>query len=98
MVIEITKQIAPILDDRIEDEVALRNGEGGEQTMADVKVYGAPWCPDCRRSKQFFAEMRIPYDWIDIAQDEDGVRVVNEKNAGQQILPPILFDDGSFLT
>ena len=50
--------------------------------MADVKVYGAPWCPDCRRSKQFFAEMRVPYDWIDLDQDEDGVRVVTEKIDG----------------
>ena len=65
--------------------------------MADVKVYGAPWCPDCRRSKQFFAEMRVPYDWIDIDQDEDGVRVVKEKNDGKQIIPTIVFEDGSFL-
>ena len=65
--------------------------------MADVKVYGAPWCPDCRRSKQFFAEMRIPYDWIDIDQDEDGARIVKEKNAGKQIIPTIIFEDGSFL-
>ena len=65
--------------------------------MADVKVYGAPWCPDCRRSKQFFGEMRIPYDWIDIDQDEDGVRVVKEMNDGKQVIPTIVFEDGSFL-
>ena len=68
-----------------------------EMDMADVKVYGAPWCPDCRRSKQFFAEMRVQYDWIDIDQDEDGARIVKEMNDGKQIIPTIVFDDGSFL-
>ena len=33
--------------------------------MAELKVYGAPWCPDCRRSKAFLSEHRIDYDRID---------------------------------
>lgn len=41
--------------------------------MAGVKVYGAPWCPDCRRSKQFLGEQRIAYDWIDIDREPDGI-------------------------
>lgn len=62
-----------------------------------IKVFGAPWCPDCRRSKQFLAEMRIPYEWIDIDQDEDAAAFVREKNDGKQIIPTIIFQDGSFL-
>jgi len=62
-----------------------------------IKVYGAPWCPDCRRSKQFLGEMRIPYEWIDIDQDEAGAAFVREKNDGKQIIPTIIFPDGSFL-
>lgn len=65
--------------------------------MADVKVYGAPWCPDCRRSKSFLGEMRIPYEWIDIDKDVSGAQFVREKNDGKQIIPTITFDDGSFL-
>ena len=65
--------------------------------MADVKVYGAPWCPDCRRSKRFLGEMRIPYDWIDIDQDPAAAQVVREKNNGKQTIPTIIFKDGSFL-
>ena len=38
---------------------------------ANVAVYGAPWCPDCKRSKQFLGEQRVPYDWVDIDQDEE---------------------------
>ena len=62
-----------------------------------IKVYGAPWCPDCRRSKQFLGEMRIPYEWVDIDQDPAAAQVVREKNQGKQIIPTIVFEDGSFL-
>ena len=59
--------------------------------MPDIKVYGAPWCPDCRRSKQFLGEMRLPYEWIDIDQDPAGAQVVRDKNNGKQIIPTIIF-------
>jgi thioredoxin reductase (NADPH) len=62
-----------------------------------ITVYGAPWCPDCRRSKQFLAEQRIPYDWVDIDKDPNGAALVREKNGGRQVIPTIVFEDGSFL-
>jgi thioredoxin reductase (NADPH) len=64
---------------------------------AKITVYGAPWCPDCRRSKQFLGEMRVPYDWVDIDQDETAREFVRQKNGGRQIIPTIAFEDGSFL-
>jgi thioredoxin reductase (NADPH) len=64
---------------------------------AKITVYGAPWCPDCRRSKQFLGEMRVPYDWVDIDQDETARELVRQKNGGRQIIPTIVFEDGSFL-
>ena len=64
---------------------------------AMITVYGAPWCPDCRRSKQFLGDQRIPYTWVDIDLDEDGRRTVQEMNNGKQIIPTIVFQDGSFL-
>lgn len=26
-----------------------------------ITLYGTGWCPDCKRSKQFFGEQRVPY-------------------------------------
>ena len=57
------------------------------RTMADVTVYGAPWCPDCKRSKQFLSEQRIPFDWVDIDQSAEGARFVQERNDGAQTEP-----------
>ena len=64
---------------------------------AKITVYGAPWCPDCKRSKQFLGEQRVPYNWVDIDQDEEGRRYVQQANGGKQIIPTILFEDGSML-
>ena len=59
-----------------------------------MTVYGALWCPDCRRSKQFLAEHRIPYRWVDIEQEPDAQETVRQLNDGRQIIPTIVFDDG----
>ena len=64
---------------------------------ANITVYGAPWCPDCKRAKQFLGEQRVPYNWVDIDQDEEGRRYVQQANEGRQIIPTILFEDGSIL-
>ena len=44
----------------------------------DLTVYGAPWCPDCKRAKQFLGEQRVRYNWVDIDEDEDGKEVCSE--------------------
>jgi len=62
-----------------------------------ITVYGAPWCPDCRMSKQFLGEQRIAYDWVDIDQDQEGRAYVQQVNDGKQIIPTVVFQDGSVL-
>lgn len=64
---------------------------------ANITVYGAPWCPDCTRAKQFLGEQRTPYNWIDIDQDEEARSYVQQVNDGKQIIPTIIFEDGSLL-
>ncbi|RPJ14168.1 MAG: pyridine nucleotide-disulfide oxidoreductase [Actinobacteria bacterium] len=63
-----------------------------------IKVYGASWCPDCRRAKRFLGDQRIPFEWHDIEVDPDGVRTVQERNDGNDIIPTIIFPDGSHLS
>ncbi len=66
-------------------------------TRATITVYGAHWCPDCRRSKQFLGEHQIPYGWVDIEQDGAGEAYVLAANNGKRIVPTIAFGDGSVL-
>jgi len=64
---------------------------------AEITVYGAHWCPDCRRSKMFLGEHQIPYEWVDIEENSEAERFVIEANKGKRIIPTIVFADGSFL-
>ena len=66
-------------------------------TTPKITVYGAYWCPDCRRAKQFLGEHQIPYNWIDIEEDAEGEAYVIQKNDGKRIIPTIEFEDGSIL-
>jgi thioredoxin reductase (NADPH) len=63
----------------------------------EITVYGAHWCPDCRRSKQFLGEHQIPYNWVDIEQDKAGEAYVLQKNDGKRIIPTIEFAGGAIL-
>ena len=74
------------------------NGSNGHPTPPDViRMYGANWCPDCRRAKAFFGEQRVHYDYIDIEQHPEAVAEVERINNGMRIIPTILFPDGSLL-
>ncbi len=60
-------------------------------------LYGAAWCPDCRRSKSFLAEQRIAYTYIDLEAHPDEQATVERYNDGKMIIPTIVFADGSHL-
>jgi thioredoxin reductase (NADPH) len=62
-----------------------------------ITVYGATWCPDCKRAKQFLGEQRVHYNWVDIEQQPEHVAFVERVNNGKRIIPTIVFDDESIL-
>jgi len=66
--------------------------------VVDIKVYGASWCPDCRRAKRFLGDQRIPFEWHDIEQDPEGVKVVQARNNGNNVIPTVIFPDDTFLS
>src|SRR5438445_2422771 len=63
----------------------------------NIKVYGTSWCSDCKRAKQFFGEQRVHYDFVDVDADAEAMAYVEKVNDGKQIIPVILFEDGSTL-
>lgn len=65
--------------------------------MADIKVYGAPWCPDCKRTKKFLGEQRVAYDWLDVDEDAEALRYIEELQGGGRTIPTVIFSDGSHL-
>jgi glutaredoxin-like protein len=66
-------------------------------TIERITMHGTTWCPDCMRSKQVFAKLKISYDWIDIEQDKDSVAYITKINGGKKRVPTIVFPDNSVL-
>jgi len=62
-----------------------------------IVMYGTTWCPDCKRAKRFLGQQRIQYDWVDVEQDPQAMRLIEEINQGKQVVPTIVFSDGSAL-
>ena len=60
-----------------------------------ITVYGAPWCPHCKRVKKFFSAHRVPYDNVDIDEDPDAIDRLKELQGGGQIIPLVDFGDGT---
>lgn len=67
-----------------------------EQKM--ITIYTTEWCSDCWRAKQIFKTMQVPYQEINISQDDDALEVVIQLNNGNRSVPTIVFPDGSVMT
>ncbi len=66
--------------------------------MADLIVYGADWCPDCRRSKRLLDRLEVPYTYLDVDADADAMAAMKARNDGRQSIPVVVFPDGHHLT
>jgi thioredoxin reductase (NADPH) len=65
------------------------------QGSESVVLYGADWCPDCRRSKRFLSEQRVPFTYVDLEKTPEATAEVERRNDGKRIIPTIVFADGS---
>jgi thioredoxin reductase (NADPH) len=48
-------------------------------------------------TKKFFGEQRVHYEFIDVDTDKEGLAFVEKVNNGKQIIPTLVFEDGSTL-
>ena len=60
-----------------------------------ITVYGAPWCPHCKRVKRFFSAHRVPYANVDIDEHPEAIGALQALQGGGQIIPTVVYDDGT---
>ena len=60
-----------------------------------MTVYGAPWCPHCKRVKKFLAAHRVRYANVDIDADPQAIGRIKEMQDGGQIIPTVVYSDGT---
>jgi len=65
-------------------------------TMNTLKLYGADWCPDCRRAKAYLKENNIDFEFIDVDLDEEATRLVEKINKGKRIIPTLDLNGKTF--
>jgi thioredoxin reductase (NADPH) len=64
--------------------------------MNSLKLYGADWCPHCRRAKSYLKEHNIDFEFIDVDIDEDATRLVEKINDGKRIIPTLDLNGRTF--
>jgi thioredoxin reductase (NADPH) len=60
-----------------------------------ITVIGAAWCPHCKRVKKFLTSHRVPYRNVDIDEQPDAVDRLKALQNGGQIIPTVLYADGT---
>ena len=60
-----------------------------------MTVYGAPWCPHCKRVKKFLAANRVRYAYVDIDAEPEAVERLKQLQDGGQIIPTVIYPDGT---
>ena len=63
----------------------------------DIIMYGTTWCSDCVRAKHFLDKKRVSYTFINIEDEPDKVKIVEEINDGKRVVPTILFPNNKIL-
>jgi thioredoxin reductase (NADPH) len=66
--------------------------DAGEPALT---VYGAPWCPHCKRVKKFLAAHRVRYANIDIDTEPGAIDRLKQLQDGGQIIPTVVYADGT---
>jgi mycoredoxin len=67
----------------------VKTKEQKEKRMNKVKVYGADWCKDTKRTLRHLDRLGVDYDYINIEQNAEAARWVREQNAGRERKPTV---------
>lgn len=59
-------------------------------------MYGAEWCPDCRRTKTYLDKNGIPFEYVNVDLEPEASLLVEKINNGKRIIPTLVIDDTSY--
>lgn len=63
-------------------------------TEPTIRVYGADWCRDCRRTKKQLQELEVSFDYVDLEADPaaaDEARSIS----GRTNIPVVVYPDST---
>ena len=87
------ERLYPVITDLL-DTWRLENRDPFE----GIRIIGIKWDPSSYRIKDFLARNNIPYQWLDLEENEEAKRLLDIAGEPVPDLPYLLFPDGSSLT
>ncbi|MDQ1126213.1 Glutaredoxin-like protein [Microbacterium sp. LKL04] len=63
-------------------------------TSAQITMFGADWCRDCRRTKAQLDSLGVDYRYVDLEAEPDAADVAREIS-GRTNIPVVVYPDAS---
>lgn len=86
------QNLYPVLDDLLSDWLA-----AAALPYEGMRIAGTLWSAASHELKDFLARNRIPYQWLDIEQDNQARQLVEAVQKEDHRLPVVFFPDGTTL-
>lgn len=87
------EKLYPILNDLLEEwQVDYR------PIFRGIKIAGYQYSPKSHNLKDFLAGNLVPYQWLDIEQNEEAENLLQLHQLDRKELPAVFFEDGSMLS
>jgi thioredoxin reductase (NADPH) len=86
------EKLYPVLDDLLDDWKA-----GFRPPFEGLRVLGNRWSLQDYSLRNFLSRNHVPYRWMDVATNEEAVKLTEERQLKPEQLPAVLFSDGTVL-
>lgn len=86
------EKLYPVLDDLLQDWNA-----GYQPKFDGIRVIGHRWSLKDHQLRSFLSRNHVPYRWLDAAASDDAQQLLQERALDPELLPVVLFTDGSAL-
>jgi thioredoxin reductase (NADPH) len=57
--------------------------------MQNITVYGADWCEDTQRTRHRLDVLGVPYDYVNVDEDEAANLLITKQNNGKRKTPTV---------
>ena len=86
------EKLYPVLADLLEDWQA-----GYQPPFEGLRVIGHRWSLRDHNVRNFLSQNHVPYRWLDVASNEEALKLLKDAGLDPDRLPVVLFSDGSAL-
>jgi thioredoxin reductase (NADPH) len=87
------EKLYPVLDDLLDDWKA-----GFRAPFEGLRVIGNRWSLQDYNLRNFLSRNYVPYRWLDVAANEEALKLLDERQLKPECLPAVLFPDGTVMT